>query len=125
GRITISDPLAIVANGSRILALGQVSGANVGITSNYFIRSSDRANVLAVDGTLVLDAQVQDVSSGAQIPDVSFLDASRVLRGQCREERLTGETSRLSVIASGPYMPLTTGKVGQFAAASAPSRCLF
>lgn len=105
GRIVISNPLAVISNGGRILALGQQRGANVQIQSDVFIRSPDRVNLLSVDGDLVLDSQVSDVSAGVSIPDVSFLDASGVLRGQCPAARSGGITSQLSLRAYGPYAP--------------------
>ena len=103
GRITISDPVAIISNGGRILALGQERGANVQLTSDFFIRSADRTNQLAVDGLLVLDSQVSDVSAGATIPDISLLDASSVLRGQCPAARRSGASSLLRMRPFGPY----------------------
>lgn len=103
GRIVISEPLAVISNGGSILALGQAQGANVQIRSDFFIRSADRVNLLSVDGDLVLDSQVSDVSAGVAIPDVSFLDASGVLRGQCPAARSGGITSQLSLRAYGPY----------------------
>ncbi|WP_293675872.1 filamentous hemagglutinin N-terminal domain-containing protein [uncultured Phenylobacterium sp.] len=103
GRIVISEPLAVISNGGAILALGQAQGANVQIRSDFFIRSSDRVNLLSVDGELVLDSQVSDVSAGVAIPDVSFLDASGVLRGQCPAPRSGGVTSQLSLRAYGPF----------------------
>jgi filamentous hemagglutinin family protein len=103
GRIIISNPAAVISNGGQILALGQLNGANVQIRSDYFIRSSDRVNQLSVAGTLVLDSQVSDVSAGAAVPEVGFLDASGVLRGQCPAARSGGVTSQLSLRAFGPY----------------------
>ncbi|MDB5451887.1 MAG: filamentous hemagglutinin N-terminal protein, partial [Caulobacteraceae bacterium] len=103
GRIIISNPTAVISNGGQILALGELNGANVQIRSDYFIRSADRVNRLAVAGVLVLDSQVSDVSAGVAIPDVSFLDASGVLRGQCPAARSGGITSQLSLRPFGPY----------------------
>jgi len=103
GRITIAEPLAVISNGGRILALGQQRGANVQLSSNYFVRSADRTNELSVDGTLVLDSQVSDVSSGVVIPDIAFLDASGVLRGQCPDARSEGAVSQLRLRPFGPY----------------------
>lgn len=126
GKIIISEPLAVISNGGRILALGQAQGANVQLRSNFFIRSADRVNQLSVDGTLVVDSQVSDVSAGASIPDVSFLDASGVLRGQCPAARNGGVTSQLSLRAFGPYVaappPKAKTRVGALAALS-PDHC--
>ncbi len=103
GRIVIANPLAIISNGGRILALGQARGANVQIQSGFFIRSSDRPNELSVDGVLAIDSQVGDISSGVEAPDITFLDASGVLRGQCASARSQGMTSQLVMQPVGPY----------------------
>ncbi|HYD46233.1 MAG TPA: hypothetical protein VEA79_13290, partial [Phenylobacterium sp.] len=102
GRITIGEPYAVISDNGRILALGQAGGANVAIQSQFFIRSADRLNLVSVDGSLVIDSQIDNVSSGVAAPDVSFLDASSVLRGQCPPARLGGAASQLSLRALGP-----------------------
>lgn len=104
GEITISDPLAIVSNGGSILALGQQRGANVSLQSRYFINSSDRSNTVAVDGDFRLETGIYDVSSGTVARDVSVLDASKVLRGQCPAARSTGAISQLITRPVGPYV---------------------
>ena len=103
GRILISSPRAIISHGGSILALGQSGGANVLISSGYFIRSADRTNRVAVSGNLQFDAAISDVSSGTVERDLSVLDASGVLRGQCAAARATGEVSQLVVRPIGPY----------------------
>ena len=103
GRITIAAPLAIISNGGSILALGERRGANVVIQSRFFISSSDRVNTVAVDGEFLLDAGVDDVSSGTVSRDLSVLDASKVLQGQCPVARATGQVSQLITRPVGPY----------------------
>lgn len=103
GAITIVDPLAIISNGGRILALGQQRGANVVIQSRYFINSTDRLNVVDVDGDFRLQTGLYDVSSGTVSRDLSVLDASKVLRGQCPAARSTGAVSQLITRPVGPY----------------------
>ena len=103
GEITISDPLAIISNGGSILALGQQRGANVTLQSRYFINSSDRSNTVAVDGDFRLETGIYDVSSGTVTRDLSVLDASRVLRGQCPAARSSGAISQLITRPVGPY----------------------
>jgi filamentous hemagglutinin family protein len=103
GRIFINHPLAIVTDGGQILALGQTGGANVQIATDYFIRSADRANRVAVDGNFLLEATVGDVSSGTVNRDLTILDASGVLRGQCASARATGQVSQLAVRPIGPF----------------------
>ncbi|MBL8556761.1 MAG: filamentous hemagglutinin N-terminal domain-containing protein [Phenylobacterium sp.] len=103
GRITLADPLAIISNGGRILALGQQRGANVLIQSRYFINSTDRSNVLSVDGDFELQTGLYDVSSGTVARELSVLDASKVLRGQCPAARSTGAVSQLITRPVGPY----------------------
>ncbi|HEY0648864.1 filamentous hemagglutinin N-terminal domain-containing protein [Phenylobacterium sp.] len=103
GKITIRDPLAIISNGGAILALGQQRGANVLIQSRYFINSTDRLNVVDVDGDFQLQTGLYDVSSGTVSRDLSVLDASKVLRGQCPAARSTGAVSQLITRPVGPY----------------------
>lgn len=119
GKIIISNPLAIISNGGSILAKGQSGGADVQIASRYFIQSADRANVISVDGSIELQNNFYDVSAGTALPSVDFLDASRVLLGQCAAARATGETSRISWRNTGPYaqvpdrrVPLALGSTG-------------
>ncbi|WP_114952824.1 filamentous hemagglutinin N-terminal domain-containing protein [Sphingosinicella terrae] len=118
GRIIIANPLAIVSNGGSILALGEQGGANVQIQTRFFISSADRPNLVAVDGAFLLEAQVGDVSSGTVERNLSIIDASGVLRGQCAAVRETGQVSQLVVRPIGPY--------GAFEgeASRAPSGCL-
>jgi filamentous hemagglutinin family protein len=104
GRIEISDPLAIISNGGSILALGELQGANVVIQSRYFVNSADRVNTVAVDGQIDLQTGLYDVSSGVVSRDLSVLDASRVLRGQCPAVRSTGSVSQLITRPVGPYV---------------------
>jgi hypothetical protein len=104
GRITIASPLAIASNGGSILALGQQRGANVAIRAKYFINSSDRLNTVAVDGEFHLVAGLYDVSAGTVSRDLSVLDASKVLRGQCPVARATGQVSQLVTRQVGPYI---------------------
>lgn len=104
GRIVIASPLAVISNGGSILALGERRGANVSIQSRYFINSSDRINTVAVDGEFQLVAGVYDVSAGTVARDLSVIDASKVLRGQCPAVRATGQVSQLVSRPVGPYV---------------------
>ncbi|WP_430386642.1 filamentous hemagglutinin N-terminal domain-containing protein [Blastomonas fulva] len=109
GQITISRPYALIADGGRIEALGQQRGANVQLATDFFIRSADNSNLLLVDGDLVVDSQVGNVSSGIDTPDISFGDAAGVLAGQCRAARSSGSVSRLAIDAVGPLALEGTG----------------
>jgi filamentous hemagglutinin family protein len=106
GIITIASPYLILSDGGAILAKGQAFGADVLISSNFYIRSADRVNQLSVDGGLIVDSEVGDLSTGSESVDLSFLDASSVLRGQCAAAR-TGGVSQLSTRITGPYVPYT------------------
>ena len=103
GKITLTDPLAIISNGGRILAQGEQRGANVVIQSRYFINSTDRENTVDVDGEFQIQTGLYDVSSGTVSRDLSVLDASKVLRGQCPAARSTGAVSQLITRPVGPY----------------------
>ena len=103
GRITISDPLAIISNGGLIQALGQQRGANVLIQSRYFINSTDRLNDVDVAGEIQIQTGLYDVSSGVVSRELSVLDASKVLRGQCPATRASGAVSQLITRPVGPY----------------------
>lgn len=103
GLIVISNPYAIISDGGTILALGEQGGANVQIQTGFFISSADAFNRVAVDGSFLLEAQVGDVSSGTVERDLSILDASGVLRGQCAAARASGQASQLVFRPVGPY----------------------
>jgi hypothetical protein len=103
GVIAISDPRAIISNGGSILALGEQGGANVQLDSQYLISSSDRLNRIEVSGNFLLEAIAYDVSAGTVNRDISVIDASGVLRGQCAAVRQTGQVSQLVVRPIGPY----------------------
>lgn len=103
GRITISNPLAIISNGGLIQALGQQRGANVQIQSRYFINSTDRLNDVDVAGEIQIQTGLYDVSSGVVSRELSVLDASKVLRGQCPATRASGAVSQLITRPVGPY----------------------
>ena len=102
GRININAPLAIISNGSSILANGQ-EGGFVTIASRYFIRSSDRPNRISANGSVAIDSNLYDVSVGIAVPRIEYLDASNVLLGQCASARVTGVTSQLRWHNTGPY----------------------
>lgn len=119
GMISIVNPLAVISNGGAIRAQGQSGGANVLIASEYFIASADRVNQIAVDGAFHLDSNIYDVSNGTAVPSVAFVDASKVLSGQCASARNSGETSRLAVRATGPL----AGRLADPGADSAASGC--
>ena len=104
GRITIASPAAIIADGSRILALGESGGANVVIDTRFFIASADRPNRVEVEGNLQFENPVTDVSAGTIDADLAVLDASGVLRSQCPAARATGRLSQLSMRPVGPYV---------------------
>jgi hypothetical protein len=77
--------------------------ADVRIASRYFIRSSDRLNRISANGLVEIDSSLYDVSVGIAVPRVEFLDAADVLLGQCASARVTGVTSQLRWLNSGPY----------------------
>jgi len=103
GMITISNPLAIIFNGGTILANGRATGVDVKIASRYFIQAADRPSGIAVDGSIQLQSNLYDVSLGTTPSTLDFLDASKVLLGQCASARATGEASRIIWRNTGPY----------------------
>lgn len=126
GQILIANPYLILSDGGYILALGDRANANVQVAANFYIRSADRLNLIAVDGNLLVDSQVGDLSTGAEPIDVSFLDASTVLRGQCAAGG-RGQ-SRFSTRVTGPYAatapaPLLGGAAPVAALRQAFSNC--
>ena len=124
GMISIVNPLAVISNGGAIRAQGQSGGANVLIASEYFIASADRANQIAVDGAFHLDSNIYDVSNGTAVPSVAFVDASKVLSGQCASARSSGETSRLTVRATGPLVGAAPATAADGAPATAADAAL-
>ncbi len=116
GLIIIASPKAIVSHGGSILALGESGGANVLISTNYFIPSADRLNRVEVDGELAFENAIYDVSAGTVSPDLTPIDASGILRGQCPAIRSGGSLSQLTVRPTGPYgnpSPAAVGDRGQ------------
>lgn len=103
GRITIADPFLILSEGGSILALGEQGGANVEISSAFFIRSSDTVNLVSVDGSLLIESNVGEQITGTEVPTVDFLDASGILSGVCAGARELGEVSEFSSRVTGPY----------------------
>ena len=59
--------------------------------------------MIAVDGAIRIDSAIYDVSTGTAPSSLEFLDASKVLLGQCASARATGETSRIGWRNTGPY----------------------
>jgi hypothetical protein len=59
---------------------------------------------VAVDGEFKIVAGLYDLSSGAVSRDLSVLDASKVMRGQCPAARSTGQVSQLITRPVGPYV---------------------
>lgn len=108
GRINISRPRAVISDGGAILALGQARGADVDIVSGYLIRSADATNSITVDGDLVLDSQLEDVSEGADTTETPFADAYSILIGQCAGTRSDGKVSLLELHYRGPYPTVQT-----------------
>jgi filamentous hemagglutinin family protein len=103
GQITVTHGLAIISNGGQILAQGEQAGGLLSAGDISFrINSTDRENVVLVDGTQAFN-QEQDVSSGANVIEVPFVDSSNVLAGRCPAVRARGEASQLSVPYTGPY----------------------
>lgn len=103
GVITITAPRAVISNGGSIFANGQEGGADVRIASRFFLRSTDQANRISLNGSIEIDSNIYDVSAGIIAPKVDFLDASTVLLGQCASARVTGITSQLRWHNTGPY----------------------
>ena len=103
GVISISNPLAIISNGGRISALGDSGGANVQIDTDYFIVSSDRLNIVEVNGTLAFANAIYDVTAGTVDADLTIVDASSVLRNHCSAARSSGELSQLQLRSVGPF----------------------
>ena len=114
GVITIATPFLILSDGGSILALGEQGGANVRIDTQVFINSADNLNLLSVDGQLDVNSGIEDVASGVLLQDLSFLDASKVLRQACSNNRDSGEVSELKIQSPGPQAdtrqdPITQG----------------
>ncbi len=103
GRITVARPNVLLSDNGRILALGEAAGANVSLEAGYFIRSADAENLLLVDGVRRVDADVEDVSRGAQEAEPEFVDPSQILEGRCLAVRSTGQSSKLALSRIGPY----------------------
>jgi len=126
GEITINNPSAIILDGSDIEAQGPSKGAFVTINSPAVLQSSDHENKFIVTGVVMLDGEYVDVSKSVAISDISFVDASKVLQGQCAALASSGETSRLTDTLKGPFAPAREKPVKAGTLAwrdAAPSTC--
>ncbi len=103
GQITVSGASAIIMNGGKIQARGPFSGAFVTIDAGTVVESSDRPNTIVVDGKLVFDSTFEQISNAVTLSDLSFVDASKVLKGECPALAASGGTSALVTTPTGPY----------------------
>lgn len=111
GKIDVSGAYAIVMNGGTIFAIGKDPRALVDTHGIPIIESSDHYNDIRVDG--IFNGQIFDVgkSLSTNVPD--FVDASRVLSGQCAGQRASGRRSQLTIKPTGPYAGSNARSVGQ------------
>jgi filamentous hemagglutinin family protein len=103
GHISISDPASIVMNGAKIEALGPDNAADITIDAGAVIKSTDRSNDIAVNGSLALDSQIVDVSKSLTASNADFVDTSAILKGRCAEREASGRTSEFGTSTAGPY----------------------
>jgi hypothetical protein len=103
GEISIINPSAIILNGSDIEAVGPFLGAFVVFQTPAVVESSDRINIIDVTGNFTFNGEFADISGSVTLSDLSFVDASKVLRAQCAAQSATGEASRLITRLNGPY----------------------
>ena len=103
GDIYIYRPNTLILDGGLIKATGTVANAQVFNDAGVVVSSSDRFNLIDVAGLYVLSGQVEDLSGAAAVQTPSFVDAEKVLAGQCRSQAVEGETSLLVNALKGPY----------------------
>jgi filamentous hemagglutinin family protein len=125
GEITIADPAVIVLDGGRITALGLTSGASLHIDAGTVVEGTDRPNLVAVNGSLVFNSGIVNVGGAVTVPEITYDDASKVLRGQCPALRARGETSQLGDALHGPFTPAEgTDGIVTAIGSEATSRCV-
>ena len=109
GMIYILGGSGVVLNGAEIEGLGPYPGSEsfVIIRSLARVESSDRPNTIKTTGLLELDSPQVDLSGATTLLNPSFIDAGKVLRGQCGSLAASGETSQLIDRIKGPYGDLS------------------
>ena len=66
------------------------------------VASTDRFNSIDVSG-LYVNTGIVDLSGASMVETPTFVDAEKVLKGQCPSQAAQGETSRLTNELKGPY----------------------
>jgi filamentous hemagglutinin family protein len=116
GNITI-DPTFVILDSSKVIANAfEGNGGNISITTDIFLKTDDSivdaSSELGIDGEIVINAFVTDISGTVATLPENFLDISLLLGDSCFA-RTKQDTSSL-IIASpgslpmGPNDPLST-----------------
>ncbi len=122
GAILAASPGAVVLQNALIEALGETAGANVQVDSRFLLEAFEPVSTVAVNGTLNLDAQLGDVTAGADPLEAGFLSAVDELNARCLVQR-AGEASTLSITEPGPAarpQPSPLQSLGLYAGVAAP-----
>jgi filamentous hemagglutinin family protein len=108
GNITI-DPTFVILDSSKVIANAfEGNGGNISITTDIFLATDDSivdaSSELGIDGEIVIDAFVTDISGTVATLPENFLDISLLLGDSCFA-RTRQDTSSL-IIASPGSLPM-------------------
>jgi filamentous hemagglutinin family protein len=108
GNITI-DPTFVILDSSKVIANAfEGNGGNISITTDIFLITDDSivdaSSELGIDGEIVIDAFVTDISGTVAVLPDDFLDISLLLEDSCFA-RTESDTSSL-IVASPGNLPM-------------------
>jgi filamentous hemagglutinin family protein len=114
GNITI-DPQFVILNSSQIIANAyEGTGGNIRIIADVFLATPDSivdaSSALGIDGTVDIQAPIQNISGTLTPMQGNFLSAEALLRDRCAA-RIRGEKSSSFVVSGRDGLPIRPGSV--------------
>ncbi len=114
GNVTI-DPQYVILNDSQIIANAyEGKGGNIRIIADVFLASPetvvDASSQLGIDGTVDIQAPIQNISGTLAPMQGNFLSSETVLRDRC-VARIRGERSSSFVVSGRDGLPIRPGSV--------------
>jgi filamentous hemagglutinin family protein len=114
GNITI-DPRYVILNDSQIIANAyEGKGGNIRIIADVFLATPDSivdaSSALGIDGTVDIQAPIQNISGTLTPMQGNFLSAEALLRDRCAA-RIRGEKSSSFVVSGRDGLPIRPGCV--------------
>ena len=114
GNITI-DPQYVILNDSQIIANAyEGKGGNIRIIADVFLATPDSvvdaSSALGIDGTVDIQAPIQNISGTLAPIQENFLSAEALLRDHCIA-KIRGEKSSSFVVSGRDGLPIRPGSV--------------